>query len=600
MLSSSEEIKSRLDIVDVLGGYLKLHKAGANFKALCPFHRENTSSFFVSPSRQIWHCFGCGEGGDMFTFIMRIEGVEFGEALKILGDKAGVKLRKQDPALTSARNTCYGILEEATRFYEDELGSGENGASVRAYLIKRGLSDSTIKEFRLGYALPVWRTLFAHLTELGYKSEDIERAGLIIKKEGSRNDYYDRFRNRIMFPIAAIGGKVIGFTGRIFDEGEGGSADPQDLAKYVNTPQTIVYDKGKVLYGLHKSGIEIRKADICIAVEGNMDFLMSWQAGVKNVVASSGTALSSSQLTIIKRYTENILFAFDRDIAGQEATKRGIEEAESLGFTIKVLPLGGGKDPADIILASSEEWQKNLKEARSIYDFYFEHACSLFDAGTVEGKKKITKLLLPVLLRIPNKVEEAHWVSRLASKLHMPDHYLFEELRKVRATAGNTVSSREFSLPEPLPPSKKTRHQMLEERLVILLLRHPEKQAELTKEDLDLLSENTKGMIKFLKEEYARDTGNSAPEELKEMLAYLDLYADFEKIQHINPDDEFVLCRRELKIMQYKEQLDSLTGLIKAAEAGADEDRLNTLLTQFKEVSEVLHKEIPIYVVKEA
>ncbi|MDP3784525.1 MAG: DNA primase, partial [bacterium] len=291
MSSQIDEIKSRLDIAELVGSYIRLQKAGANFKALCPFHNERTPSFNVSPARQIWHCFGCGKGGDMFEFIQQIEGVEFGEALKTLADRAGVELKREDPRLKSERTRQFALLEEATKFFEEKLWQG--GVEPLEYLKKRGLQDETIKTFRLGYASDEWRALGAHLKQKarlpdgqGFSEKDLENSGLAVK---SGQGYYDRFRGRIIFPIFDYSGRVVAFGGRVFPERE-------QEAKYVNSPETALYQKSKILYGLNFAKSEILRASECVLVEGYMDVIMSWQGGVKNVVAASGTALTADQL----------------------------------------------------------------------------------------------------------------------------------------------------------------------------------------------------------------------------------------------------------------------------------------------------------------
>ncbi|HHE76738.1 MAG TPA: DNA primase, partial [Candidatus Parcubacteria bacterium] len=346
--SPIEEIKSRLDIVDVIKDYMKLEKAGANYRGLCPFHAEKTPSFFVSPARQIWHCFGsCSEGGDIFKFIMKIENVEFGDALKILAKRAGVELKRESPELKTERNKLYDISELACRFFETQLQESRAGREAKKYLLDRGLSEESIKKWRLGYAPDSWQGLSDFLVGRGFSREEIEKAGLSLKssKTGRR---YDRFRGRIIFPVINLASQVIGFGGRIFRGGE------NNEAKYINSPATILYDKSRVLYGLDKAAMEIRKEDACILVEGYMDVILVSQAGLKNVVATSGTALTQFHLKILKRYSNNLLTAFDMDVAGNSATKRSIDIDQRFGFNIKIVDMPGRDDPADIASKSPE------------------------------------------------------------------------------------------------------------------------------------------------------------------------------------------------------------------------------------------------------
>ena len=308
--SPVDEIKSRLDVVDVVGGYIRLSKAGRNYRALCPFHSEKTPSFFVSPERQMWYCFGCQKGGSIFDFVMQMDGLEFGDALKVLAQRAGVELKKIDPKLSAKWKTektrLYEICELAAKFFERQLEAGKTGQSVQKYLKERGLKSKTIQEWRIGYGPDKWQALSDFLKGRGYGEEEIERTGLSVRKDEIQNSNYDRFRNRIIFPIYDLNGGVVGFSGRIFGEGE---------PKYLNTPNTLIYDKSRVLYGLDRAKLDIRKDNFCVLVEGQMDVIMSHQAGVRNAVASSGTALTVEHLKIIKRYTENLAMAFDMDLA---------------------------------------------------------------------------------------------------------------------------------------------------------------------------------------------------------------------------------------------------------------------------------------------
>ncbi|MBI2065479.1 MAG: DNA primase, partial [Candidatus Zambryskibacteria bacterium] len=277
------------------------------------FHNEKTPSFVVSPERQVWHCFGCSKGGDIFSFVQDIEGVEFPEALRILAAKAGIELESFNPAVKDDKTKLYEVCEAATKFFEKQFYSN-TGKLALEYLKNRGVLDTTIQEFRLGFAPNDWNALGTFLKNCGYSENEIVEAGLAVKRNDG-SGIYDRFRSRIIFPIFDLNGQVIGFTGRIF------GSDDKETAKYINTPQTKIYDKGRILYGLNKAKMDIKQADQCILVEGNMDALMSYQAGVKNVVASSGTALTPSHLTLLHRYTTNLGFCFDTDQAGAIATR---------------------------------------------------------------------------------------------------------------------------------------------------------------------------------------------------------------------------------------------------------------------------------------
>lgn len=573
LASPIDEIKSRLDIVEVIRGYIKLQKAGANYRALCPFHNEKKPSFFVSPARQIWHCFGaCSDGGDIFKFVMKIEGVEFGDALRTLAQKAGVELKRQDPKLKTERQRLYEISDLACRFFEKQLKESGAGKGAKKYLLDRGLKEESIKKWRLGYAPDIWQALSDFLVGRGYKREEIEKAGLALKSEKTGN-YYDRFRGRIIFPIFDLSSQAIGFGGRVFKQTQrpDHKPNPIDEAKYINTPGTLLYDKSRILYGLNKAGIEARRKDACILVEGYMDVIMANQAGFENVVATSGTALTPYQLKILKRYSDNLLTAFDMDVAGDSATKRGIDLAQAQGFSIKVVTMPKETDPADIISKNSQDWQNLVEKAKSIHDFYFENTLSKFDKNTLEGKKEISKVLLPVIKRIPNKIEQTVWIQGLAETLGVKEEDILEELRKTTlphpAEAGGTGQEIEQAEEKP----KKTRKELLEERLAVLIIKFPKNLNLLSEEDFKLFSPQAVKIIDCLREN-----------KQNEQIDYLSLKAEVEQAD-IDPEKEFKDCFKELKTLVIRDRLDNISKEIKKAEQEKNSERVQELIQQFNQ-----------------
>ncbi len=552
-----EEIKNRLDIVEVIGSYIKLQKAGANYKALCPFHSEKTPSFFVSPSRQIWHCFGCSRGGDIFKFVMEIEGVEFGDALRILAQKAGVELKPRSPQwqrFKTERQRLYEICELSTKFFEKQLAGSQNGKRAKAYLLKRGVSEESIKKWRLGWAPNQWRALVDFLLSRGYKKDEIVKSGVAIEKE---NAVYDRFRGRIIFPIFDLNSQVIGFSGREF-------LDLGQKAKYINTPNTLLYDKSRALYGLDKAKIEIRKRDYCILVEGNVDLIMASQAGDENTVATCGTALTPYQLRVLKRYSNNLLVAFDMDIAGEAATKRGIELAQSLGFDIRVVRLPYGKDPAEIILDNKKDWKTAVKGAVSIFDFYFDSAFGQADSQTPEGRKKILGILLPLIKRIPNKIEQSDWIQRLSKRLRAREEDIREELGKIKSDG--RISQEDSK--EICPPVKKTRRQMLEERLALLALKFPQDVAIISDKDLELFSPQIREVLSALKK------GKRPKSEVFDILSFR---AEMEKLEEKDVQSEIRFCINSIRSLSLKERIDGLYLEIRRAEEEGDLKRVEQL-----------------------
>ena len=470
MQSPVDEIKARLDIVDVIGTYTQLTRAGANFKARCPFHNEKTPSFMISRAKQLWYCFGaCSEGGDMFKFLMKMEGIEFPEALKILADKAGIALPKYDKQIESKKNTLLDILKGATEFYAKEL-QGLRGTSARAYLLKRGLSEAIIKQFALGYAPDSWDALNTHMRDL-CKAEDLFSAGLSIKRERDQG-FYDRFRHRVMFPIRDIHGSTVGFTSRLLDEA-------RKEGKYVNTPETQVYNKGRILYGLDMAREQIRKSDYALIVEGNMDVVACHQFGMTNVVAASGTAMTVDHVRLLKRYTNNLMICFDSDKAGENAAKRGIDIAIAEGMRVKVIiiPNGCGKDPDECVRKSIKAWEGAVRGAHEIMDYYIEKLRTQHDIRSSSGRTQFVNMLLREIIKFPDLIEQDFWLKRVVDVAQVDERLLREQMGKMSAGRG----VRDAGIPKidhDLQPTAqsapvKTRIDLLSERIIALMLSAP-------------------------------------------------------------------------------------------------------------------------------
>ncbi len=454
MPSPVEQIKQRLSVVDVIQSYIKLDKAGANFRARCPFHSEKTASFFVSPPREIWHCFGCGKGGDIFGFVMEMEGVEFIEALKMLAERAGIKLKTEDPRLRNERTRLLDLIKDSADFYRRELSERKE---VLEYLAGRGLQDETIQSYLLGYAPKEdegWRNLYEFLLGKGYSDEEIEKTGMAIKAEQKEKRYYDRFRGRVMFPISDFSGRIVAYSGRIFPE-----TGKENAAKYINSPQTILYDKSRILYGFDKAKTEIRKKDACVIVEGQMDVLMSHQAGVLNAIAVSGVGLTPYHLDSIGRLTNNLIVCFDNDEAGLVAAGRGIDLALEKGFEVKVIVLPFGKDPADVVSKDVLAWQKAVEESRHIIDFYLHNFSEKIKDSRLL-KKKVEQVVLPYLSYIESEIEKSHWVKEIAKCLGVSEEPVWEELKKIKLKKITTEAGPDIH------PRSKSRRLLLEERIL--------------------------------------------------------------------------------------------------------------------------------------
>ncbi|MBU4257002.1 DNA primase [Patescibacteria group bacterium] len=473
MQQPSDEIKSRLDIVEVIREYIQLKPAGINFRALCPFHREKTPSFMVSPEKQIWHCFGCQEGGDIFSFVMKIEGISFVEALRMLASKAGVKLAAQDPKTASRRNMLLDIVELSSKYYHKILTESGQAKSAREYLTGRGLTEETIEEWRIGCSPDSWDDLIIFLKSKGYNENEIFLAGMSVKKEGT-NRFYNRFRGRIMFPVRDVSGNAVAFSARVSPEKE----VEEKMGKYINSPQTMIYDKSKILFGLDKAKTEIKKQDLAIIVEGQMDVITAHQHGFKNVIASSGTALTAEQTALIKRYTGNIALAFDMDEAGGLAAERGIAQAMAAEMNIKVVELSGSKDPDECIKQNPDEWRNAVAQAKPMMQYYFDKTFASLDLDQVECKREAAKILLPVIAKLGNMIERDFWLKKLSQKIDVAENYLREALQDAKgrqSRRGGTPRDANYSDGENKTDisARQSREEKLSELLLALMLKFP-------------------------------------------------------------------------------------------------------------------------------
>ncbi|MFH1193371.1 MAG: DNA primase [bacterium] len=430
-MDNLEQIKSRINIVDLIREYIEIKKAGANWKALCPFHSEKSPSFMISEDKQIWHCFGCNEGGDIFSFVMKMESIDFPEALRLLAKKAGVVLQRQDPAINSEKTKLMDILETAADFFAEELRKSEAALN---YVKARGLSGEILSEFRIGFSPQSWDGLIKKMQSQSVALKDVVLAGLAIEKDGN---FFDRFRGRVMFPIFNHYGNVVGFTARVlpeFDDGKSG--------KYINTPETAVYKKSEILYGLNFAKQDIKKANAAVVVEGNMDAITLHQAGFKNVVATSGTALTNEQLNILKRHAENLIISFDADSAGINAALRGIDLALMRGFNVKVLEMPknesgapAAKDPDELVRKFPGLWKNAVNSPKHIIEFYINANIIKFNMGEPHEVAKFCGLILSEIGKIKNSVERALWIKRLAEISGVAEADLRASL--LRKKAGN-------------------------------------------------------------------------------------------------------------------------------------------------------------------
>jgi len=460
-----ELIKEKINVVDLISEYLPLKKAGVNFKGSCPFHQEKTPSFMVSPERGIFHCFGCGVGGDIFKFLMEKEGIEFKEALEILAQKAGVTLKRSSAPdkAKDLNDRLYEANTKAMQFFNYLLTTHPLGKKALDYLHSRGIKDETIKEFQIGYALNSWETLTKFLKKRGFKTEELILSGLGVS---SKRGCYDRFRGRVMFPLIDVRNRVIGFSGRVL-----GKEEP----KYINTPQTPIFDKKRFLLGLNLTKGIIKEKDEAIIVEGEMDMIMSYQEGIKNIVASKGTALTEDQVITLKKYTENISLCFDTDLAGDAASRRGIEIADKAGMNIKVVKIEGVKDPAELVREEKAKWEKAVLEAIPIYDYYLKSVERRFDEKSASGKRSIFAELIPIWNKITDPVTSEHYIQKLAALVQVKEDFIREEMAKFSQFSTKVVEKIEQSVKADTEkaPVSYDRRKLLEDYLIGLILRLP-------------------------------------------------------------------------------------------------------------------------------
>ncbi|MDO8620610.1 MAG: CHC2 zinc finger domain-containing protein [bacterium] len=500
MSTPVEQIKERLGIADVVGSYIQLTRSGSSLKGKCPFHNEKTPSFFVSPARGSYYCFGCQAKGDIFTFVQEFEGLDFIGALRVLAQRAGVTLTKIDPKVRSEYARLYLCLEKATRFYEQKL---QDTAEAKSYLDGRGLTPETIKVWRIGFAPNDWRQLFDYLQKEGFTPEEMGKVGLIKRKEsgplplskgetregvgittphspplkGGEVRYYDAFRGRVMFPIRDSASRVIAFSARILP-----SLDDGKSGKYINSPETILFSKSHTLYGFDRAKLIIRQKDATILVEGQMDLLLAHQAGYENTVASSGTALTEEQLIRLKRLSENLLISFDSDSAGVRASERAIRLALALGMNVKVIAIEKGKDPAELIQKDPPAWEKAVSGAKHVIDFLLDGILTSAKEGR-ERALAIEKTLLPLLKALTSSVEQSHFIKVVAEKSGLREDALWESFKKLApALQGKEV-------PELRKASAPTHTNTLERRVFcIYLLAETKKEATLlSRMETDLL-----------------------------------------------------------------------------------------------------------------
>lgn len=578
-----EEVKNRTDIVSIIGERLELKKAGRNYKTTCPFHGEKTPSFMVSPELQIFKCFGCGEAGDVFAFLEKYEGMEFSEALKYLADRAGVKLEKLHGGQASEKEKLIELNREALRFYNYLLLEHPVGKRALTYLIEtRGLKLETIKEFQIGYSPESSYSLKKYLVDKKkFSIFDVEKAGIGIVRGQS---LYDRFNGRVIFPLFDHRGNPIGFSGRILPW------DKRETGKYINSPETPLYHKSNVLYGLNLSRSFIKKKKTAIVVEGELDLISSWQAGIKNIVAIKGSALTEEQVRLLNRFTPKFILALDSDFAGDAAARRGIRVAEGIGMEIKVAELSGGyKDPDDAARGNIDGYKKDLIGAKVIWDFLIDSVFARNKADTGAGKSQISKEIIPILTEIGDKIVQAHYANVVARKLGVPLEAVTEQISKIEKPITESIVQKEAVIQD------KTKRDILEENfLKLTFVVDPQILSSKTAMELIKMPFNLKliGEYKSFVDKHKKfdisQFGQHLPKELFSGFSKIVLAEERDMAENSEElKRELELVEKELKILAVKEKLEDLESQIREMEEKGEDQKLLKAQTEFNKLAKL-------------
>ncbi len=575
-----KEIKEKLDIVDVVKDYIQLFPAGKNFKAVCPFHKEKTPSFIISPDRQTWHCFGsCNEGGDVISFVMKYENLEFYEALKMLAERAGVELKSISPSGQKEFGILYDINLASVEFYKDQLVPHQE---ARDYLEERGIKKETIDDFEIGFAPTDRDALILYLVNRGYEIQDVERAGLCFKTE--RGTYMDRFRGRLMFPLYNTFGKVVGFSGRIlpqYDDGKSG--------KYVNSPETLIFNKSKTLYGFHKSKSYIKEAKQVLFVEGQMDFLMLYQDGVKNVIATSGTALTNHHLEILKKVCDTAVFAFDSDEAGLSAIERAIDMAHTMDLNVKAFTLEDAKDPAEYIVKNPGQIDRLIRHnSLSAFDFYYQRLIEKNDSDNLKIK---LRSFLSKILHIASPIERSSWVRKIAEKIGMAERVIYEEMemfkgvKKASVVVDNKNDENKTNDLKDSVKQVKSRVQRIAMDIFILTM-IDRQNVGLIEDYKNYFPQPFDSLLGFMLED-------KKPVELSEsdnIFSYLEMKASLKhgQIEQEKIPMEISFLLKELKREYLKDRKQELLSEIKKSEQNNSPDKIGALLKEFDEIVKLI------------
>lgn len=570
-----EEVKNKTDIVSIISEYIEVKKAGRNYKANCPFHGEKTPSFMISPELQMYKCFGCGKSGDVFTFIEEHEGMEFGEALKYLAEKAGVKLIFSNNDNHSDRERIIEVNNSAQKFFEYALNNHPEAKRVFEYLKKdRGLNEESIKKFNIGYSPNDFKALSNYLIQKkNYNINDLEKTGLLA---GSKGRLFDRFKGRVIFPLFDHRGEVVGFAGRILPW------DKQDMAKYINSPETAVYHKSKVLYGLNITKGEIRNSKFAIIVEGELDMISSYQAGIKNVIAIKGSALTEDQIRLINRFCQKIVLCLDSDTAGDEAAKRGAISAINLGFEVKVAHIKSYKDPDEAARKDPEAYRTAISEAVDIWDFLINQIFNKYDMGTGNGKASISREIIPLLQLIEDKIVQSYYIENVARRLSVPVDAVLGQISK-QDVSNSSANIETYKVVD----TKRDRRQIIEERLLLnLLTNEPQKIFNIEISSLFssiFILKVISNLDTFFKTKKTFDMSTFSsflPSELKSYFS--------EIILNNEENEDQTRLIKELKKIILKQTMEDLGLKIRESEAKTESDKVSEYQKEYSEIAKKL------------
>jgi len=573
-----DEILTRCDIVEVISSYIPLKKAGRNFKALCPFHHEKTPSFVVNPDKGIYHCFGCGAGGNAFGFIMKYEKVEFVEAVRMLAKKAGVTIpdsRGNGKLRSDITTELRRLHEHATAFFRNSLMSRQ-GEQARAYLAKRGIGNQSIGTFKLGFAPRGWENLFGYLKEKGFSEELIAKSGLCLPREG-RDGFYDRFRSRVIYPISDKRGRVVAFGGRVIDD---------SLPKYMNSPETAIYSKSAILYAFDLARDQLAEKDSAVIVEGYMDVIVAFQAGVRNIMASCGTALTTEQVRLIKRFTNNVILIYDADKAGQSATVRGLEALLAEDMRIGIVELPEGHDPDSYVRErDGGDLDRLIAKPTGIFEYRLRSLKRQYDPSDPHSKVKIAGEMLAMISMFGNEMLKSEYTRRLADSLKLSESSLITELAKSKAFKGS-YSRPETSLGRPNSDRACTAEKiilslMLEDSALIARVRKTLSCQEFSNNTTRKIAEAI-----FIRHE------KGAPVSFNFIMTHLkdegvdSAIAEIGSMQYVSKDKMKNLtdCLLWIKRNNLDKRKAELQGLIKEAQSRREDSKLSELLATYNKL----------------